>query len=251
MVYRAFLRACFVFAFLGLLALQTQAQTYTRTTYPAFEFVNSVSGQSNPTDERLWGRNGNYFVSRIIWRERNNRPCFMEIHLTNINNPTDIRNGGSINVCDGNSRSERVLDMTSPNYRRGGVSTGVTSCVNNGRLKGIRTQLREMQGNVVVDESTRRQVGFGRFYVDATFVPDITDGRRGQPDTITLRTGPRPQGPDARQFFMQERRSNCNNSNWESPSNCSNGVLTGLVAEINGRSIARLRPICGRMVLAN
>lgn len=246
MFKRAILRALTAVSFAIFAATQVNAQTVTRVFYPPIEFVNAYGGPpGTAADIRLAGGNGQYFVSRIVWGERRDRPCYMRVEIANINNPNDVRTGGEVDNCNGNPRGLRALDMTSPNYRRGGVPVSLTACINNGRLKGIRALVNEIQG----DREFRAQDGT---FTDYDFVPDINPGRRGLPDTVDFSTGPRPQGPDARRYYMQDRRTNCGRNDWEDIQACSGLVIVGVIAVGAGTgTITDLRPVCARPVLVD
>jgi len=160
---------------------------------------------------------GAFVLRRIVWWERGDKPCRLEATFEDVNSGAELTRPAAGDCVVGNF-SRKSLSLSDDAARLDGLPGGMTVCLNNDRLKGIRARLLEPAG---ADSETTTADGTLVARFDPILLAPALDG----PGRVALR--------DAGVDRAEATRPNCRADGWAAPARCNAG-LNGLQRTITG-----------------
>lgn len=253
---------CILIVFASTLAYASPFRQ-TEVTYPPFRFVNAelasaTAGAVTSDFVDVRAETWEHFAAEILWSERANRPCAIKVLKRNVNN---LKTGffPLIDKCNGPAFDlHELVKFTRDGLPRTGIGSGVAVCLNNTRVKGIRTEVIEFSGSEV-------ETGRDQLFIYKTFQPvfDLTRTRVRRLDgdwayiDLTSSLGFEVDGEpgELATFKNEAKRVNCKNSGWTDFVSCNPGnrvftrAITGLRLYFGtDTSLRGIQPYCSEVV---
>ncbi|MEM7530392.1 MAG: hypothetical protein AAF416_22585 [Pseudomonadota bacterium] len=246
----------------------------TRTEFPHVEWhppelkAGQIAGTATDDFTDILPISEDYFVDWVFWDEERNDACVLKIKMQHVHNGERIT-FETYDRCDTYANWNlfeplthgRWVNFTHDGLIRGGFGSGLSLCINNGKMKGLRTESIEPRGEIVFVEETETLIR-QKFVPTLIPVPGVLDQSETQGDVeLWSPLGFLPEGeglPGERGVLGEEKfTANCKKKKgWTEPARCNpdnrifESAITGLrVFYRDGRTIVGMQPFCSRLRL--
>ena len=244
------------FLFLGFLSSFSFAQQpFTAKQFPKMHFTDpelatQTTGRTSSatfSDALVTGDEANqFFVYRIWWWEKGDKPCKVTVTFANIND-RQIRRQVLVPVppCPSTSRP-KILEIEGDGLERRGMASSLGVCLRNSRVKGLKAELLEIQGRF--EDATVGNLQVKRF------VPNDSSGFVGVGSPLGQEPGGRTGEQDMLEIAV--KRTNCRKKDWQPFASCNPGnraisrAVTGVRLFFNGTTFEGLKPFCSKVRVA-